>query len=288
MSTNMKENQETEIRLVNYFDDHWYDILTIDGRFFIASVTTKLGIERKTFLERWRGDVGNKAADEKIYESQQKGKRIHHAMYVFLNGGTVIYDPWEFSTYTQSEIEKLKSEAEFFFALKNQDEMLALHKIQRFIELTGAKVIDTEMTVFDTEADEAGTLDAALFFEKGSYLENTLKIAESGVVIADLKTGSQVDPSAWSQISVYEKNYAKMKSAKTIKTIGGMILHTGANTKKGISGFSTPFKSTDELKPFYDVYKHLAAVWKARNPNKGPRVLEFPALIRGRKKESTK
>ena len=273
---------QTEIKLINYLNDHWYLIQEDINQpiHAIASVTTKLGIERKQFLERWRGEVGNKNADEKMYESQQKGKRIHHAFFVYLNGGTVIYQPWEHPVYSDEDIEKIKAESPMFFMLKNQDEMIDLWKLQKFEQIVKPEIIATERIVYSIPDNEAGTLDFAFKIKKGVYPVNGskgLNIPETGIYIGDLKTGNQVDEGAYSQISVYAKCFSSLFDSPVA---GGIILHTSSKNRGGIEGLGALVKTSKELREYYQIYKSLASVWKARNPNAGPKVMKFPSLIK--------
>lgn len=268
---------EFPVSLITYLDQHWYKIESMEETHYIASVTTKLGIERKQFLERWRGDVGNKIADEKMYESQHRGKRIHHALHVYLNGGTVLYHPYEYSIYSDKEIEEIKEKSPMFFILKNQDEMIDLWKIQQWFDEVKPEIFNSELIVYDITSDEAGTLDLAIYIKEGLYFGGALEIPKTGIYIVDLKTGSQIEESAWSQMAVYSHCYETMKIGSPV---GVMIFHTQGKNKKGIPGLSTPIKLKDELPHYYDIYKHLAAVWTSRNPNAGPKVFQFPSLIK--------
>ncbi len=268
---------ESKITLVNYLDQHWYKVFDKENKeHYIASVTTKLGIEKKQFLERWRGDVTNKVADEKVYESQQRGKRIHHALHVYLMGGTVIYHPYEYSIYDDKQIDEIKSNSPLFFMLKNQEEMIELWKLKQWFDAIKPEILHSEISVYDIEEDMAGTLDVSIGLQEGSYLNGTLDIPKTGIYICDLKTGAAIDESAWSQMSVYARCHEKMG----LGIVEGVLtFHTQGKSKKGIPGLSTPLKSKEEL-PFYlDIYKNLASVWKARNPNAGPRIFQFPSLI---------
>lgn len=88
---------------VSWYDDRFYKITTREqpegltcfeapnGLFhvYLPSTTTKHGIINKPFLAKWRGDIGNELADKKMHESQDRGTRIHYALEVLFNGGTV-------------------------------------------------------------------------------------------------------------------------------------------------------------------------------------------------------
>lgn len=266
-----------EAQMVQYFDDHFYKV----GENYIASVTTKLSVESKPFLARWRGDVGNREADMRMHDASQRGKRIHYAWWVYITGGTVVYNPWENPTYSEEDIKKLKSEG-ILFVLNSQDEMLQLWKLQRFFELVNPQIRHAELIVYSVEKDIAGTLDNAFLIEKGKYDvsgKNQLVIPKTGVYIADLKTGNSFEESMWNQIAPYSKCYEEMGYGKTE---GGLILHTGAKSKSGISGLSVPLRTAEELDHDFIIYQKIADIWKERNPGYGPDIFSFPSLIKKR------
>ena len=93
-----------EIKQVSYFDEHWYRFETNSGVIFLPSVTTKLGVVNKSFLARWRGDIGNREADMRLFEGQERGSRLHRAFETFCKGGTVVFNPQRYPTYTKEEI----------------------------------------------------------------------------------------------------------------------------------------------------------------------------------------
>lgn len=266
---------------VEYFDDRVYKVKKNGQEVYIASVTTKLGIENKPFLYKYYAELGWDQARKKLHEAGERGKRIHYAWYIYLVKGAVIYNPWNKPTFTEEQIKEISDKHNGLISvLGEQSEMLAVWKLQRFFEITKPVIKDLEMNVYSIEDDIAGTLDNAFFFEKGKYDVSGAKgltIEESGIYICDLKTGNVVSDSAWAQIAAYEKAYVAMGKEKPK---GGMILHTSSPIKRGIEGFSCEIKTSEELKFHYNIYNHLSEVWKARNPNFGPVAFSFPAIIK--------
>lgn len=275
-----------QIISAQWFDDRCYRITKYEGeqRFdhSITSVTTNLGIEEKPFVLKWYADLGWDEARKRLHESQDRGKRIHFAFWVYLNGGIVIYNPWQSPFYSDEQIEEQKKSVNgIFMVLKNQDEMVALWKLQRFMEIVNPTIRNTEKIVYSIEKDIAGTMDVEFFIEKGKYDVNgreQLVIPKSGVYVADLKTGNSIG-SVWEQLAAYTEALEEMRNTEID---GALCLHTSASTRSGIEGFSANLKMREELKPHYDMYKHLAAAWKFRNPNFGPKVFEFPTKIQRR------
>lgn len=276
---------ETKIMRVEIFDDRAYRIEIPEGRFDIASVTTKLGIENKPFLYRYYAELGWDEARKKLQQSQERGVRVHYAWFIYVTGGAVIYNPWQNPIYSEDQIEEFKKAHDGRVSiLTDQWEMVAVWKLQRFFEAVKPQILQAETTVYDIKRGIAGTLDNSFLIEKGTYPVNGargLEIKETGIYLADLKTGNQVSESAWAQLAAYTEAYESMGLGQ-VK--GALVLHTSAQTKKSIEGFSTELKTRDELRPHFEIFKHLAAVWDARNPGFAPMAFEFPSLI-VRKKE---
>lgn len=269
--------------MASWFDDHWYKVKKDGVDHYIASVTTKLDVEAKPFLGRWRGDIGNREADLRVYESGMRGKRIHHALQTYLLGGIVLYNPWESPIYTDAQIEDMRQSVNgVLVVLKDQGEMLDVWKLERFFEIVNPKVVETEKIVYSIDHDIAGTLDIAMIIEAGTYAVNgakSLVIPETGRYVADLKTGKVVDESVFRQLAPYCFAYEDMGLGRPV---GALILHTGATTRGGIPGFATKVCMREDLKPWLDDYHHLAAIWKRNNPTAGPTVFSFPSKIQRR------
>ena len=272
--------EKVEIQTAMFFDDRGYRIKLGQQSFFeCASVTTKLGIEDKPFLYRWYAELGWDQARKKLNEAGERGKRIHYAMYIYLMGGMVVYNQWQNPKYTDQQIQEFKDQNPYFMVLGNQDEMLALWKIQKFLDIVKPEIIKLEETVWHISEGIAGTLDMVLKIEKGTYDVNGAKgliIPETGIYIGDLKTGSTVSESAWAQIAAYQKAF---ESLSGLKTQGGFVLHTSGSSKKGIEGLSVPLKTSEELKSDYQIFKSLSYVWDQRNPNFTLKAFEFPTII---------
>lgn len=277
---------EPIITKVEYFDDRVYKITENNQQFDIASVTTKLGIEAKSFLYKYYAELGWEQARKKLRDAGERGSRIHYAWYIYIKGGVVIYNPWQRPIFTEEQIKVISQENNGLISvLTNQDEMVAMQKLQKFHEEVKPEGIHAEMTVYDIKQKIAGTLDDAMLIEAGTYPVNGasgLIIPKTGIYLADLKNGNQVPESAWAQLATYTEAYESMGHGPVE---GAIILHTSALTKKGIAGFSATLKSRDELRPHFEIYKHLSAVWDARNPNFAAIAFSFPSIIQ-RKKEN--
>jgi hypothetical protein len=279
-----------QVKMVQWFDQHWYKLELVNGKLetrWIPSVTTKLGIVDKPFLPKWRGDIGNREADMRLFEAQEKGTRIHNAWHVFCTGGTIIYNPWQRPNYTDPEIADLTLEADGNIAvIRYQDEMLALTKLQKVVDLVKPKMIFSEKIVYSLMNNDAGTADNAWEIPKGEYPingKNPLYIS-GGRYLIDLKTGGVVDDNAFCQTAAYVKCDEEIGAPPYAGTI---IFHTSANTRKGIEGFAALLRSRAEMEEDYKTYRITAELWERKNENAAPRVFEFPSLLSMKQKENT-
>lgn len=271
----------TEISLIEWSQQHWYKVVFDGATHWCASVTTKIGgTLHKEGLDRWRGDIGNREADMRMNEASNRGKRIHAAYETFLKGGTVIYDPWEHSQYTEEQIAEIKKQNKFFFALRNQDEMYDLYKLQRQFQILRPRVLAVEARVFDLENRDAGTIDNVLEIEGGSYAVSGSKplVLEPGIYINDLKTGSFLDDNVWLQLAPYAKMYEAI-SGLSVK--GALVTHTGAKTRSGIRGLTTLFRDRETLfGSDYSDYRHASSLWERKHKDEQPETFTFPNLIK--------
>ena len=266
--------------LVEWFDDHWYKVAKDGVLHWLPSVTTKLGIVDKPGLARWRGDVGNREADLRVHDAGQRGKRLHWAWATALEGGAVVYDPWQAPVYTEEGISALKAKFGGKVAiLRTQDEMWQIDKLRRQYAALNPKVLAVELQVYDLETRDAGTIDSVEFIETGMYAVNGAKQVplNKGIWIRDLKTGNWVGDEARYQtakyLAMYERQYG-------VKCAGTLITHTSASTKKGIAGLGTYDRTREQV---YDedlpMYHKIAAVWDATHKDDQPETFQFPSVI---------
>jgi len=264
--------------LVEYLNAHYYKVTKDPHTYFIPSVTTKLGVIDKPFLARWRGDVGNREADMRMYDAGQKGKRIHWAWSVALEGGAVIYDPWQNPVYTEEGIAKLKEDHKKVAILRTQEEMWSISKLQKQFEALEPEIIGVEETVYDLENNDAGTIDSVLWIDKGAYAVSGSKplILSSGVYINDLKTGSYIGEDTWLQLAPYVVMYEKMHG---VECAGALITHTGSTIKTGIPGLKTLLRTREELQKDYEDYRHAAKLWERNHLDDKPETFQIPSIV---------
>lgn len=276
---------DVEVKMVEWFDEHWYKLTLLLEESppeirWIPSVTTKLNITDKPFLAKWRGDIGNREADTRLREAQDRGKRIHDAWHRFCTGGAVLYNPWNKPNYTADEVKELQAEHNGNLAiLQYQDEMLAIVKLQRLVEILKPKMIFSEKIVYSLANNDAGTADNGWEIAEGEYKVNGAKplFIKGGRYLVDLKTGSVVDETAYQQTACYVRCDEEM-GAPTYE--GTLILHTSAKTKSGIEGLACILRAREDVEKDYQTYRLKSELWQRTNEDAAPRVFEFPALIR--------
>lgn len=274
-------SKNVEIVLIELWDDHYYQVI-VDGKTrFIPSVTTKLGIIDKPGLGRWRGDVGNREADLRLYDSQQRGKRLHWARETLLTGGVVIYDPWQKPVYTELQLTDLKTQYDGKVAiLRTQDEMLQIHKLKRQLAILKPEIVGVEVKVYDLENNDAGTVDGIYRIKAGDYLINGSKPLhlEAGLYVEDFKSGGYLDDGVWKQLAPYGK---MVEDRLGEEIVGALVTHTGVGKiKGGVPGLATKFRDRKTLmERDYVAYRHAAALWENDHADDEPVTGEFPSLI---------
>lgn len=270
-----------EVKTVEWFDDRYYKI--IDGKLtdYYPSVTTKLGIVAKPFLAKWRGEIGNREADMRLFEAQERGTRIHAAWETLTLGGLVVFNPPKKPLFIPEQIEEYKKQFNGLVeVIKYQDEQLQISKLKKFLEIVQPKIQSSELTVYSTSNREAGTVDNVMDIKAGEYLVNgrtPLRIpGPGGRYIVDLKTGSTIDDNAFMQTAAYARCYEEMG----LGTISGtLILHTGSSIKTGIAGLGVHLRTINEVNEDYKDFRHVSAMWERKHKDDKPETFEIPALI---------
>lgn len=271
----------SNLALVEWFDDHWYKVTENGITHWLPSVTTKLGIIDKPGLARWRGDVGNREADMRIHSQGDRGKRIHFAWATALEGGAVIYDPWQSPIYTPEAISEISKKYDGKIAvIRTQEEMWQIDKLRRQHEILKPKVLAVEVMVHDLQTKDAGTIDSVEMIEEGSYAVNGAKpiVLPAGIYIRDLKSGNWLGDEANYQTGKYLAMYEKRFG---VECAGTLITHTAASTKKGIPGLSTHLRTRKQVyEEDLPMYARIAAVWDAMHKDDQPETYEIPTLIK--------
>ena len=273
------------MKQISFYDDRFYKYQPDPEveAIYLPSVTTKLGIVAKPFLAKWRGDIGNREADLRMYEAQNRGKRIHHAWEVLCQGGVVIYNPWECPNYSDEDMAKMEERAlkkgMDLFVLQSQNEMLDVWKLKQWNDIVKPEHLEAEVKLFSLIYNEAGTADNVMFINGGKYSVNgrtPIELVEGNYVV-DLKTGNAMDDNYDLQVA----SYAEMCEEMGLYDIqGGLIIHTGSKTKTGIAGLATKVITKDELVENFKAFRKVADVWEWKNKGIQPKLFDFPAIIK--------
>jgi len=266
-----------EVKMIQYFDDHWYrrviehETSEPEIRWY-PSVTTKLGIVAKYGLDKWRGDIGNREADLRVYEAQNRGSRIHKAWQVYQMGGSIGFWRWQ----TGED----KPEADFL--LQDQGEYLDFLKLHYFTEAVKPDFKGTEFVLYSDKYQEAGTCDNILTIKEGNYNINGSKpLKLGGAYIADLKSGKEVYDESFMQVASYAQMYKEMGLEGALGALSGaLILHTKAKTRTGIMGFSVTLRTIEELREDFKDFRAVSTIWERKNKTVAPKDFEFPQVVR--------
>lgn len=279
------EKMETlkEVKMVEWFDSRFYKIQYEQNQAevteYFASTTTKLGIIAKPFLAQWRGDIGNREADMRVFESSERGIRIHHAWCTLATNGIVLYQPFGHPNYSNEEISAIQ-EANLgnVSIIRYQDEMYDIYKLSRWLKIVKPKILFSEKIVYSVKHKDAGTLDNLMLIEEGKYQINGKEplCLPKGLYVVDLKTGNVVDDNAFMQTADYAFCVEEMGLGEVS---GTLILHTGSKTRTGIEGLATLYRSKEETGKDYEDYRLAAALWERKNADMKPKVFEFPSLL---------
>ena len=273
-----------EIKIIEWFDDRFYKIeYEKDGKViidFIPSVTTKLAAVAKPFLAKWRGDIGNREADLRVLEGQDRGTKVHYAWQMLTTpGGVVVFQNPRRPAYTQAELLEIAEKHDHNIAiLTTQDEMYQVTKLNRWLDVVKPKSIISEKIVYDLDNRDAGTADNIMELEGGSYEINgrIMLRLPAGFYVIDLKTGKSVGDDAKMQTATYFKCAKKMGLCDPI---GVLILHTSANTKGGIEGLSTIYLNKETIEKEYIDYRKVSDLWISKFSSIKPILREIPTLI---------
>lgn len=281
---------ETPIKQIQWFDDRFYALTDDTGKTeYLESVTTVLNATPKPQLARWRGEVGNEIADQKMHEAGDRGTRIHHGCLAYVSGGVVVHNPWDKPNFSDLEMAELRKrfEGKMLIVIQKQEEMYQIDKFSRWMQLVKPKMVAAEMMVYSLTEHSAGSLDYIMEIQKGKYLvagSEPLVIEKSGLYVVDLKSSNQLSDDYFMQISAYRKFYEEMQIAdmsdENHEDIqGGLIIHTNADTRKGIVGLTTKFRSLEELDQDFVDFQHVHAVWRRSLGSAKPKVFSFPSII---------
>lgn len=271
---------------VEWFDDRWYKINRKDAPpDYYPSVTTKLGIVAKDFLAKWRGDIGNREADMRLFEAQERGKRIHSGWESLTLGGAVVFNPPSKPNFTEEQLADIRAKHTFIEIIKYQEEMYQLVKLQKFLDEVEPEIVASELMTYSDTYREAGTIDNVFKIKEGEYFINGRNpvYLKAGVYIGDLKTGNSFDDNAYMQMAAYANAYFERTG---IKPVGSLGIHTSAKTKTGIPGLAVYLRSSEEMEQDFKDFRAVSSVWERKHKDDRPETFDLPTVL-SRKGAST-
>lgn len=271
------------IKLVEWFDEHYYIVTEKGVEYALPSVTTKLSVNPKPFLAIRRGEIGNREMNLRMREAQEKGSLVHLACAVVANGGAAVYNPpfYKRQNFTERQLSALRRKYHGkLIVLPSQETHLMTVRFNSLLELFHPRIVATEKTVYSIHLNLAGTMDYLVFLRKGVYQIsrlNSIAIPESGFYIWDIKTG-MASTDHGMQLAAYAMIYKDMAEGRNVK--GAMILYLDANIRTGIEG--TKIVSVNIVQS-WKRFKNVERVWDDNNEEAKPTKFQFPLLITRKK-----
>lgn len=261
---------------LNHNGSRYYKINTGFGEAAYPSVTTILGVINKEFLYDWYGKLGSDKAFAYLQWSAERGDRIHEGFETLLSGYDVLYNPKSNPNFTEEELKQYKKP---YYILENSDEILECKKLQEFLKIVKAKTLFTEQAVYSDSLKDAGTLDALVQINSGTFKVNgrTPLELEGGVYLLDLKTGRNISEDYYLQIAAYYNAALERKLVNNI--IGGLILHTQSKNKTGIPGFGVHLRTKKEIEEDLEIYKYVRKVWDWKYKKESPTIFTVPTIL---------
>jgi len=260
------------VKPITWFDQRFYAYNNGKEIIWLPSVTTKLGIVAKDeWLERRRGDLGNREYDLRLQEAADRGSRVHHACNILINGGAVAYiNEWnKAQTIDEATITKLKRKYKNNLAiLQSQEEQVAVWRFKQWIEKNKPKIIGYEIIVYSLQHNYAGTIDWLFRFDDNS-------VDKKGLWIVDLKTGIESDTHRM-QLAAYTIAYEETYGEKIS---GSMIIYLNGKKAGGLEKVNEIVITREEIEKDFSDFLAVSKLWDRKYANLKPVVFEFPAII---------
>lgn len=238
----MPKKEEKIVRIdIPEFDERFYQ-KEVDGvNVYRPSVNYKISTAGPSNfgLLQWRGDVGNRRAEEILEETSFLGSWVHDALERMLLGNKVTSD-------------------EIFASFKNSKDRLKVKRCLKaftewYIEMK-PKVLATEFITWNDEHNFAGTIDLLC------------EIAGE-VYIVDFKTSKAIsDHHKW-QVCAYGYSEKAQKVA---------LLHLGNTTKKK---WSFNVLDDEERAKYFREFVAISNSFEILNPDAKPNQETFPEVF---------
>lgn len=276
---------EVKIQRVEWFDDRYYFCQFPDGssdRY--PSSTHILGIVNNKQLVKWQVEVGAEEASRRLHQAGDRGTRIHHGCEILTAGGLVVYNPFNRPIYTPLEISNMRdafAEKGGFMVMEDQNEYWQVSKFKEWIRIVDPGVLETERMLCSRTFGYAGTLDYLLDIKEGSYSINGRTPLElpGGIYLTDIKSSNSLHDTYDLQVASYAFAYEEMFPELAGKIVGGLIIHTNAQTRTGIEGLATVYIPREKMLADFEHFKSALDVWKWHNPTEKPTIRDFPSVL---------
>ena len=269
---------------ISWWDSRYYPCIAPDGsEIYLPSVTTILGaVSKGDFLEKWRGDIGNREADLRMNEAGDRGSRVHHACFNVVHGGcAVFYPPWnkDLPKADQEMIAELEKKHKGMIAyLPTQEEVVAVWRFKEWWKTLSPLMIGGDLKVASFEYGYAGALDYAIYLKKGVYRPKPGFIIQAevdGTYIVDVKSGMKSN-SHRMQVAAYAKAYEELNQQEVA---GGLIFYSNGKKAGGVETAETVFISKPQIKSEFDDFLSVLKIWQREHKNDAPVKFKFPSII---------
>ena len=133
-------------------------------------------------------------------------------------------------------------------------------------EMMGSmKIMQTEMTLIDTDLQEAGTLDRFV-------------VISGKRIILDLKTSNAIYPSYWLQLAAYKRLFER-SSSQVVDAVGIVWLNartrgSAVNKIQG-QGWQLLLREGNDIVEDLDIYDATKKLWRAQNKNLVPKQISY-------------
>ena len=240
----MTEEKTKEIKQINSyeFDERFYRKVVDKVDVFAPSVTYVLGAAYPIGygLLQWKGDVGNKRADEIMTEAGDDGSFVHDAIDQLINGKKILSHDIELRFSPKRSL-KIKR---------------CLKSFMDWVEEYKPEFISNEYIVWNEKENYAGTVDLYC------------KIGEDNYFV-DFKTSKSIHIQHKVQVVAYSA--ADKREGKCA------ILHLGNTTKKR---YSWLVAKDEDVPKYWDQFLKTNSLFKTLNPNAHPTNETYPEYFK--------
>lgn len=257
------------IRLDNYeYDERFYMKELDDSCVYNPSVTYMIGCAYPTEygLVQWRGDVGNKRADEILEETGDDGSFVHECIEGILNGESI-----------QSELINMKYKPKRTLKIKRcLKAFLDWHKEHMPETISAESIIWVDPINIHEKYEHEGDVEDCEKCKEINGFAGTLDFLceiNGEKYLIDFKTSKAIRPTHKIQVCAYGLAHEVDHVA---------LLHLGNTTKKRYS-FNV-LKPEDRLK-YTKQFFQVNRLFKTLYPNAKPNLETFPETFTLRKDE---